>query len=138
MKTRIMAALLFTSAVAIAGLSWRCAVLQRRCDQMQIRLQTSQITNAVDWHKIALSTVKMVRNDWIVIDMQERKLEETPEVVQLVCQHGGGTLRYCAGITAPITEQLRKMRSDVESMRESKDGGMLELEKLGNIPPAQQ
>lgn len=135
MKTTIVNGLLLSSAIAIAGLSWRCIVLQGRYDQTQSqsRLQTS---SGADWHKIALSTVDMVRHDWIVIDTQERRLEEMPEIFRLACTSGGGTLRYCSGITSSLAETLKKMRSDVESMRESKDAGMLELEKLENALPA--
>jgi len=130
-----MIALLLLSTVAIVGLSWRCVVLQELNDQMQsqIRLQTSHVEKGPDWHKIATSIIEMVRHDWIVIDTQERKLEE---ILRLACTSGGGALSYCSGITASLTETLRKMRSDLESMRQSKDEGMLELEKLENISPA--
>jgi len=99
-------------------------------------MQASQVQNGPDWHKVALSTVQMVRHDWTVIDTQERKLEDMPEIVRLACTTGGGNLSYCSGITASLTETLRKMRSDLESVRQNKDQGMLELEKLENISPA--
>jgi len=92
----------------------------------------SHVANGVDWRKTALATVEMVRHDWNVIDLQERKLAEVPESIEFACQHGGG-LHYCVAITAPVAEQFRQMRSDLESMRAAKDEGMLGVKRLEEL-----